>query len=144
MIEISEREESWRKKVESQFKDSLQDIRSKIDDHESKYETVLTENHDLREKLATLLEHDKKRNGDIEKYKEHHAKLEEIYEKEKEHLNEKLKYELIEMYKQNTGVNSDNFNIKNQEFKFYRRLDSMDYNSFNFQTFVWNLFVLLF
>eukprot|EP01084_Bolivina_argentea_P278752 476359_1 len=81
--DIQQREKNWRNEIEGKFQDSLKDIKTKIGDHEQRYNAVVDENKKLREQLQTFLDYDKKRSADFELYKEHQTKLDEIHDKEK-------------------------------------------------------------
>ena len=97
--DIESREKTWRNEIEGKFQNSLSEIRTKIGDHEERYNSVVDENKKLREQLQQFLEYDKKRSSDFELYKEHQGKLDEIHDKEKEHFTMELQKEKAQSLK---------------------------------------------
>ncbi len=74
--------------MQGKFQKSLNDIKTKIKEHESRYSKVVEENDMLKKKISNFVEYDQKRIEDFETYKSHCSKLEEITEKEKNSFRE--------------------------------------------------------
>ncbi|ETO00458.1 hypothetical protein RFI_36986, partial [Reticulomyxa filosa] len=79
MKEMQKREKEWRDEIQAKFDQSLASIRVEIAKQEADFGEAANENDLYRQRINELIEHEKQRSQDFEKYRDEISQIESVF-----------------------------------------------------------------